>query len=154
MRNYYLFNGLIFTALGLSALCPIAALALSQVTYTASATFTLNPNAGNPNQDFGNVHIQPVSATGWELRVRSTEGGALRHSSHSSTIPYTLFVGDTQVSSLASRNDTIVLAGSALTCPPLIGCTLPVRAAMLTDDIARKPAGSYSDTLVFTLIEQ
>ncbi|WP_156119719.1 hypothetical protein [Leptolyngbya sp. KIOST-1] len=154
MQNYSLFRGLISTALGLSVLCPSAALALSKVTYTASATFTLNPSAGNPNQDFGTVHIQPVSATGWVLRVRSTQGGALRHSSHPSTVSYTLFVNGTQVGSLASGSDTAVLTGSVLSCPPLIGCTLAVRATISTDNIARVPAGSYSDTLVFTLAEQ
>ncbi|MGG6241888.1 hypothetical protein ACQ4N7_24975 [Nodosilinea sp. AN01ver1] len=154
MRNCFLFNGLISTALGLGVLCPAAALALSQVTYTTSATFTLDPS-GNPNQDFGTVHIQPVSANGWELRVRSTEGGALRHGDHLSTVPYILIVGNTQVGSLASRNDITVLDGSILSCPPLLGgCTLPVRAIISTDDIARKPAGSYSDTLTFTVVDK
>ncbi|MBE9111159.1 hypothetical protein IQ273_17275 [Nodosilinea sp. LEGE 07298] len=154
MQNHSLFNGLISTALGLSALCPTAALALGLVDYTASTTLTLSLSTSSVNQDFGTVHIQPVNATGWELRVRSTQGGALRHSSHPSTIPYTLSVDGIQVGSLASGNDTTVLTGSTLSCLPLIGCTLAVRATISTDNVARTPAGSYSDTLVFTLVDQ
>lgn len=154
MRKYSLFNGLISTALGLSVLCPAAALALSRVTYTTSATFILNSSAGNPVQNFGTVLIQPVSATGWELRVRSAEGGALRHNSHPSTIPYTLFVDGIPVGNLAHDQDTKVLDGSILTCLLPDGCTLDVQATIATDDLAKTPAGSYSDRLVFTLIDQ
>ncbi|MBW4483711.1 MAG: hypothetical protein KME14_14310 [Tildeniella torsiva UHER 1998/13D] len=154
MRNYHLLNWLIPAAMGLSGLFPAAALALGIVDYTASASFTLNPSAGNPNQDFGTVHIQSDSATGWVLFVRSTKGGSLSHGTHPSAIPYSLIVDGLQVSSLAGGDDVIALTASTLTCPPPIGCTLPVRATTLPSDIAGKPAGSYSDALVFTLINQ
>ena len=154
MRNYYLLNWLIPAAMGLSMLFPTAALALEIVDYIPGASFTLNPSAGNPNQDFGTVHIQSDSATGWVLRVRSTQGGKLSHSTYPSAVPYTLTVDDFQVGNLAAGNDVTALTASTLTCSPPTGCTLPVRATMLTSDIAGKPSGSYSDTLVFTLINQ
>lgn len=154
MRNNDLLNWLIPATMGLSVLFPAAALALDIVDYTPSTTFTLNPSAGNPNQDFGTVHIQSESSSGWVLLVRSTQGGNLSHGTHPSAIPYTLTIDGIQVSSLAGSNDVTVLTTSTLTCPPPIGCTLPVRATALASNITGKPAGSYTDTLVFTLINQ
>ncbi|WOD41167.1 hypothetical protein [Nodosilinea sp. E11] len=154
MRNHSLFNSLISTALGLSVLCPAAALALSQVTYTASATFILNPS-GNPNQDFGIVTVRPTSLTGWELQVRSNEGGALRHSDHPSTIPYNLIVGNSQVGNLTGQ-DITVLTDLTNFCQTviLIECTIPIQANIAAHDITGKPAGSYSDTLTFTVVDK
>lgn len=154
MRNYDLLKWLTPAALGLSMLCPTAALALGIIDYTPSSSFTLNLSAGNPNQDFGTVHIQSDSATGWVLMVRSTRGGSLDHGTYPSAVPYTLTVDGLQISSLAGGDDVTALTASTLTCPPPIGCTLQVRATALASDIAGKPAGSYSDTLIFTLINQ
>lgn len=155
MRNYYLFKWFAPATLGLSILCPAAALAQSIIVYTSSATFPLNLSAGNPNQDFGTVYIESDSATGWELRVRSSQGGKLSHGTHTSAIPYTLTVDGTPVSNLSGGSDVTALTTSTLTCsPPTGGCTLPVRATMLASDIAGKPSGAYSDTLVFTLINK
>lgn len=154
MRNYTLFKWFAPVTLGLSMLYPAAALALDIVDYTPSTSFTLNLSAGNPNQDFGTVHIQSDSATGWVLLVRSTQGGNLSHGNHPSAVPYTLTIDGIQVSSLAGGDDVTALTTSTLTCPPPTGCTLPVRATVLASDIAGKPAGSYSDTLIFTLINQ
>ena len=152
MQNYDLFKWFAPVTLGLSMLCPAAALALEIIDYTPSTSFTLNRSAGNPNQDFGTVHIQSDSATGWVLLVRSSQGGNLYHGTHPSAVPYTLTVDGLQVSSLASGSDVTALTTSTLTCPPPTGCTLPVRATALASNIAGKPSGSYSDTLVFTLI--
>lgn len=154
MRNYDLFKWFAPATLGIGMLCPVAVLALEMVDYIPSNSFTLNLNAGNFNQDFGTVHIQSDSATGWVLLVRSTQDGALHHGAQPSTIPYTLTVDGIQVSSLVGSEDVTALTASTLTCPPPTGCTLPVRATALANDIAGKPAGSYSDTLVFTLINQ
>ncbi len=154
MRNYDLLKWFAPAALGLSTLCPAAALALDIVDYTPGSSFTLSLSAGNPNQDFGTVHIQSDSATGWVLLVRSTQGGKLSHGTHPSAVPYTLTVDGIQVNNLAGGNDVTVLTKSTLTCPPPTGCTLPVRATALASDIAGKPSGSYSDTLVFTLNNQ
>ncbi len=154
MRNYNLFKWFAPAALGLSMLCPAAALAVGIIDYIPSSTFTLSLSTGNSNQDFGTVHIQSDSATGWVLLVRSTQRGNLSHGTHSSAVPYTLTVDGLQVSSLASGSDVTALTTSTLTCPPPTGCNLPVRATALASDIAEKPSGSYSDTLVFTLINQ
>ncbi|WP_155523969.1 hypothetical protein [Nodosilinea nodulosa] len=154
MRSYYLFKWVAPATLGLSMLCPAAALALEIIDYTPSTTFTLSSSVGNLNQDFGTVHIQSDSATGWVLLVRSTQGGKLYQGTHSSAVPYSLTVDGLQVSSLAGGGDVTALTVSSLTCSPPSGCTLPVRATALTSDVAGKPAGPYSDTLVFTLINQ
>lgn len=154
MRNYDLLKWFAPAALGLSTLCPAAALALDIVDYTPGSSFTLSLSAGNPNQDFGTVHIQSDSATGWVLLVRSTQGGNLSHGTYPSAVPYTLTVDGVQVSNLAGGNDVTALTTSTLTCPPPTGCTLPVRGTALASDIAGKPSGSYSDTLVFTLNNQ
>jgi len=135
-------------------LFPAAALALGIVDYTSGATFTLNLSAGNPNQDFGEVHIQSDNATGWVLLVRSSQGGKLSHGTHPSAVPYTLTVDGIQVNNLAGGSDVTVRNESTLTCPPPTGCTLLVRGTALASDIAGKPSGSYSDTLVFTLVNQ
>lgn len=152
MRNYHLLNWLIPATMGLSMLFPAAAFALGIVDYTPSTTFTLNPSAGNLNQDLGVVQVQSDSPNGWILKVRSTERGTLRHVTHPSAVPYTLIIDGVQVSSLTSGEDVTALTKSALTCDT--GCTLSVQATMLASDIDGKPSGSYSDTLVFTLVNQ
>lgn len=155
MRNDDLFKWLTPVTLGLSMLCPTAALASEPtVVYTPGPSFTFNPSTGNTNIDFGTVDIQSDSATGWVLRVRSTKGGTLDHGTHPFSIPYTLTVNGLQVGNLADGNDVLVFNTSTLTCPSPIGCTWPVRASAVASDIATKPAGSYSDELVFTLVNQ
>jgi hypothetical protein len=155
MQDYNLLKWLTPAAVGLSILCPTAALASeSTVEYTPSSTVVLNPNTGNFNIDFGTVHIQSESATGWVLRVRSTQKGNLSHGTHPFAVPYSLTVNGTQVGSLVNGDYVTALTTSTLTCPPPAGCTLPVRATALASDIAGKPAGSYSDRLIFTLINQ
>lgn len=145
------FQRSLVAVLGLGVLFPVAAVAVEIVDYTASSTFTLDPSVGNPNQDLGMVHIQSDSATGWVLLVRSTQGGKLSHSTHPSAVAYSLTIDGIPVGSLAGGGDVTVRNTSTLTCPPSTGCNLLVRATALASDIAGKPAGSYSDTLVFTL---
>ena len=147
------FQQTLVATLGLGVFFPVAAVAVEIVESTASSTFTLNVDAGNLNQDFGTVHIQSDSA-GWILLVRSTQGSTLSHSNHPSAVPYTLTVDGIQVNSLTGGNDVVALTTSTLSCPPPVGCTLPVRATILASDTDGKPSGSYSDTLVFTLINQ
>jgi len=140
--------------LGVGALYPAVALALGTVDYTPSASFTLNPTSGNPNQDFGVVHVQSDSATGWVLRVRSLRGGVIKHETHPATVPYSLTVNGLQVGRLAGGNAVTVMTTTSLTCAAPTGCTFPVRATMMAGDVQGKPSGSYTDTLTFTLVEQ
>lgn len=137
-------------ALGLSFNVQIAA-ALEVVQYTAADNFTLNVATGNPNQDFGTVHIQSDSPTGWILRVRSTNQGALKHSASNSTIPYILRIDGDMINNLDSGNDVTVRTTSTLTCNAPNGCNLPVRASIVASEVDGKPSGQYSDTLIFTL---
>lgn len=152
MRDCHYLKGLLTTTLGLSILSPLAAAAVSVVNYSATDTFNLNFTTGNANQDFGTVHIQSDSSTGWILQIRSAQGSSLHHDTYPFTIPYTLTVDGIQVSNLAGGNDVTVRTTSTLTCPPPEGCSLPVRANLQANDIAGKPSGNYSDALVFTLI--
>jgi len=139
---------------GMGALLPMAAIAVEWVDYTASSTFTLDAEVGNPNQDFGSVYIESDSATGWILQVRSMQNGTLQHTSHTSAIAYTLMVDGLQVGSLTSGSDVVVKSTNTLTCPPPGGCTYLVQANILAGDIAHQPSGNYTDTLVFTLTNQ
>ncbi|WP_008313430.1 hypothetical protein [Leptolyngbya sp. PCC 6406] len=154
MQDYHFFQWLMSATLGLTILSPIAASALGIVQYTPSNTFTLNVTIGNSQEDFGTVHIQSDSPNGWILQVRSTQGGALRHSIYSYTIPYSLTVDGELISNLSSGNDITVRTTSTLTCDAPVGCTFPVQATLIASEVNGKPAGPYLDTLVFTLINQ
>ncbi|MFH7243459.1 MAG: hypothetical protein ACHWZW_11470 [Spirulina sp.] len=141
--------------LGLGVLSPAVAVALEPtVDFTPASSFTLSLTSGNPNQDFGVVHVQSDSATGWVLRVRSLRGGVIKHETHTATVPYSLAVDGLQVGSLAGGNEVTVMTTTGLTCAAPTGCTFPVRATMMAGDVQGKPSGSYTDTLTFTLVEQ
>lgn len=141
--------------LGLGVLSPAVAVALEPtVDFIPASSFTLNGTSGNPNQDFGVVHVQSDSATGWVLRVRSLRGGVIKHETHPATVPYSLTVNGLQVGRLAGGNAVTVMTTTSLTCAAPTGCTFPVRATMMAGDVQGKPSGSYTDTLTFTLVEQ
>jgi hypothetical protein len=144
----------LLAGLGLAVLLPVAAVAVEVVDYTASNTFTLNVDTGNPNQDFGSVYVESDSATGWILKVKSTQNGTLEHNDSEYSIVYSLVVDGVQVGSLTSGNDVTVKSVSSLTCPPPEGCSYSVQATLLSSDIADNPAGDYTDTLVFNLVNQ
>lgn len=154
MQSYRFLRWFIPVTVGVGLLFPAATAALGLVHYTPSSTFTLNVTAGNSNQDFGTVHVQSESPTGWILKVRSTQGGTLRHDTSAYTIPYVLTIDGDVVSPLAGGNDVTIRTTSTLTCAPPTGCNLPVRATIVASDIQSRPAGPYLDTLVFTLISQ
>lgn len=140
--------------LGLGTLYPAMALALETVQYTPGSAFTINLTSGNPNQDFGVVHLQSDSPRGWVLRVRSLQQGMLKHEADLGGIAYSLTVNGIQVDSLAGGNEVTVTTTTGLTCAPPTGCTFLVQATLLPGDLQGRPSGSYSDTLVFTLVNQ
>jgi len=155
MQFYKIFSRKsLLTILGLSVLFPVAVSAVEMVDYTASSTFILNLTTGNPNQDFGHVYVESDSATGWVLKVRSTQGGNLQHNVQASDIAYTLTVDGIQVGSLSGGNDVTVKTTSTLTCPPPGGCSFSVQANISAAAIDGKASGTYSDTLIFTLTNQ
>jgi len=149
------FSNLLVNALAILSFLPAtAAIASELVKYTAADNFTLSTSMGSSNQNIGTVHIQSDNPNGWILRVRSTQAGNLAHSSHPSTIPYTLTVNGILVSNLTSGTDVEVMTTSTLTCETPTGCTFPVQATIQSHNINAKPAGHYSDTLVFSLVNK
>ena len=152
MNTSYLLKRLTYFLLGISLAYSSAA--LGSVTYNSTSSFSLSYATGNPNQDFGTVQIQSDNPNGWVLKVRSAQAGNLAHASHPSTIPYTLTVNGILVGNLASGTDVEVMTTSTLTCETLTGCTFPVQATISANNVNGKPAGHYSDTLVFSLVNK
>lgn len=152
MKISCLLKHFIYITLGVSL--SHASAALGSVTYNPASTFSLNYVTGNPNQNIGSVNIQSDNPNGWVLKVRSSHAGNLAHTSHPSTIPYTLTVNGSLVGNLASGNDVEVMATSTLTCETPTGCTFPVQATVSANNVNGKPAGHYSDTLVFSLVNK
>ena len=152
MKIPYLLKHCIYITLGISL--SYSSAALGGVTYSPASSFNLSYVTGNPNQDFGTVRIQSDNPNGWVLKVRSTQAGNLAHGSHPSTIPYTLTVNGILVGNLTSGTDIEVMTTSTLTCETPTGCTFPVQATIQAHNINAKPAGHYSDTLVFSLVNK
>ena len=153
MRTGRSIGWMLLVCLGLSGLETRPAAALEVVQYTAGTPFTFNPVEGNPNQDFGTVNVQSESATGWRLQVRSLNHGGLKYATSNDTIPYTLTVDGASVD-LSSGNDVTAKTTATLTCNQPGVCTYPIQGTIGAGAIDGKPAGAYSDTLVFTLINQ
>ncbi|MGK7892003.1 MAG: hypothetical protein AB4042_21960 [Leptolyngbyaceae cyanobacterium] len=129
----------------------VAVTALEQVDYIPSHNFTFNVSSGNPNQDFGTVHIESDSTNGWRLEVRSRHHGTMKRSGSHHSIPYVLEVNGITINDLDSGNNEIVYEASNLTCAPPRGCDWEVRATILPNDLDGNAAGNYSDSLTFTL---
>lgn len=128
--------------------------AQTTVSYSPGDPFTLDPGIGNPNQNFGTVHVESDSSAGWSLQVRSQRHSVMRHSSIGINIRYDLEVNGNTINNLSSGNDVTVLSNSRMTCVPPDGCDYAVRGRILAGEIDGKPAGAYSDTLIFTLINR
>ena len=152
MKISCLLKHFIYITLGVSL--SHASAALGSVTYNPASTFSLNYITGNSNQNIGSVQIQSDNPNGWVLKVRSAQAGNLAHASHPSTIPYTLTVNGILVGNLTSGTDVEVMTTSSLTCETPTGCTFPVQATIQAHNINAKPAGHYSDTLVFSLVNK
>ncbi len=123
------------------------------VSYTPGSPFILNSTTGNPNENFGTVTVQSDSATGWVLKVRSATQSHLKHLGSNYRIQYSLTVDGSSVD-VSSGTDAIAKAVSTPTCLPPTGCSLPMQGTISPLEIDGKPAGRYSDTLIFTLINQ
>lgn len=143
---------LLLVFLGLNLLETRPATALEAIQYTPGSSFVFNPE-GNPNQDFGTVHVQSDSSTGWSLQVRSLNHSALKSATSNSTINYTLTVDGASVD-LAAGNDATAKTTATLTCNQPGVCNYPVLGTINAGAIDGKPAGAYADTLIFTIINQ
>lgn len=119
--------------------------------YSPGDSFTFDPSLGNSSQDFGVVHVESDNNTGWTLRVRSQAHGKMYDSHGEASIRYELEVDGHTINNLSSGNDVTALFTSRLTCPPPGGCDYAVRGRIWVTEIDGKPAGRYSDRLIFTL---
>jgi len=136
------------------SLCLISSAQASEVVgYTPGNPFYFNPTVGNTNENFGNVNVQSDSSTGWILKVRSANQSALKHVGSNYRIQYSLTLDGLGVE-LSSGMDAIAKSVNITTCLPPGGCNFPLQGTISVAEINGKPAGQYSDTLVFTLINQ
>lgn len=122
------------------------------VSYSPGDSFALDPTIGNTNQDFGVVHVESESPSGWTLQIRSHHHSAMNHMSGKATIRYSLEV-DGNIVNLSSGNDVTAFSTSHLTCTSPSGCNYAIRGRISANEIDGKPSGAYSDTLIFTLID-
>lgn len=127
-------------------------LASDVVQYHPGSPFRLDPNPGNNTHDFGTIHIESDNSSGWTLQVQSSNEGTLSHSSAQASIPYILQIDGNTVNNLSSGHSVTVQSASRLTCSPPDGCDYQVEGFISSNDIDGKPSGSYSDTLIFTLV--
>ncbi len=139
---------LILLGLNLLETQPVTATEL--VNYTPGPPFTFNAVGGNSNQDFGTVNIQSDNSSGWVLKVRSLNHSALKHSSSSYTVNYMLTV-DGSSADLSGSNDFTVKTANTPTCNQPSGCNFSVQGTISEGASEGKPAGAYTDTLIFTL---
>ncbi|XGW00302.1 MAG: hypothetical protein ACAF41_15370 [Leptolyngbya sp. BL-A-14] len=139
--------------LGLNLLDTRSATALEEVHYTPGSPFVFDPVAGNPNQNFGTVDVQSDNANGWNLQVRSLNHSALKSATSNDTINYTLTVDGASVD-LAAGNDATAKTTATLTCNQPGVCHYPVLGTIGAGAIDGKPAGAYTDTLIFTITSQ
>ncbi len=153
MRTGTSLRWILLVLLGVNLLDMRSMSALEAVDYAPGSSFAFNPTTGNLNQDFGMVNVQSDSSTGWILQVRSMNNSALKHAQSNATIHYTVTVDGTSVD-LSTGNDTTAKTTTTLTCNLPGVCNYPVQGTISAGEIDGKPAGSYADTLVFTIINQ
>jgi hypothetical protein len=139
--------------LGLSVCKSPSAEASEVVSYTPGNSFNFNPVMGNPNESLGTVNVQSDSSTGWVLKVRSANQGAFKHLGSTYHIQYSLTVDGLSVD-LSSGTDAIAKSVNTTTCADPGGCNFPLQGTVSATEIDGKPAGRYTDTLIFTLINQ
>ncbi len=124
---------------------------IETVAYTAGPSLTIAPNTLQADQDFGSVQVQSNSNNGWTLAVASTNGSILKNGAIAS-IAYTLKVDGTAVDvSTAATNVNTSLNPGSLTAAAGTGNNYLVKGSIAATDSNGKPAGTYSDTLTFTL---
>lgn len=125
--------------------------AIENVTYAAGPSLTIVPNTAQNDQDFGSVQVQSNSNNGWTLAVASTNGSILKNGTIAS-IAYTLKVDGTAVDvSTATTPVNTSLNPTTLTAAAGTGNNYLVKGSIAAAASNGKAAGTYSDTLTFTL---
>jgi hypothetical protein len=126
---------------------------IETVAYTPATVFTITPNATMTDQSFGSVNVQSNSNTGWKLEVASTNGSFLKNGAIA-TIPYSLTVGGVSTNVSTAAAPVVAKNVAILTDAGSGGGNYPVLGTLTATDTNGKPAGTYVDTLTFTLTNQ
>jgi hypothetical protein len=125
--------------------------AIETVDYVAGPSLTIVPNTLQADQNFGSVQVQSNSNNGWTLAVASTNGSVLKNGAIAA-IAYTLKVDGAAVDvSTAATPVNTSLDPASLTAAAGTGNNYLVKGSIAAIDSNGKPAGTYSDTLTFTL---
>lgn len=111
------------------------------------------PNTLQTDEDFGSVNVQSNDNAGWTLEVASTNGSYLENASVTpvAQIPYSLKVGGTAVTVSTALAKATVKDVSVLTDAAAGGGDYAVKGTIAAADSNGRPAGTYQDTLTFTL---
>lgn len=117
---------------------------------------TVAPNADAQASDLFCVYSNTSVGT-YKITSTSTEGSgsdfALKHAGSTATLPYTLTMddgsGQKSLVSGTESTDSFAADGSAFDCGGSTNATL--EATVLGADLASRPSGSYSDTLVLVV---
>ncbi len=117
-----------------------------------SLPISLTPNAALPSTIIGNVTVQSNNANGFTVSAKSTNGGALKRSS-GELIDYTLNYNGIEQGQLTTLDKAVENVSTLIVdCADENGCNREIKIAISQAAISAKPAGNYSDQLVFTLI--
>lgn len=126
--------------------------AIQHTAYTAATTATtIVPNTDQSNLDFGSVNVQSNANNGWTLAVASANGSSLKNGSIG-TIAYALQVDGVPVTGLTTPAASVTAKDvSGLTASATGGANYAVTGAIAATASNGQPAGTYTDTLTFTL---
>ncbi len=124
--------------------------AVEEVRYEPNNSFKIDSTNSSQLKNFGHLTIKSDSQNGWRLKVRSQYGGYIRHADSNFRIRYTLQVNGYSVNP-NFNHDIVILEGNIGECSPPKGCNWLVQANISAGGMSEKPAGNYSDMLVFTL---
>jgi hypothetical protein len=124
--------------------------AIETVNYTAGGSLTIVPNTAQNDTNFGSVNVQSNANGGWILAVASTNGSILKNGAIAD-IAYTLKVDGAGVDVSTPATPITAKDVSVLTAAGTGGVNYPVLGTIAAADSNGKPAGTYSDTLTFTL---
>lgn len=128
----------------------------SAVVFTTNGTAgTINAAAGQTNFLLGTLKIQNNDPDGWTLAVKSASGGLLADSVSGEDLAYTAVTvatvpGQTTNTSVTpTTTDTqIVVAGYHDDVAADVGVTVNITCDITGEEV---PAGTYKDTLTFTI---
>ncbi|MEE3717101.1 hypothetical protein V2H45_10120 [Tumidithrix elongata RA019] len=139
---------------GLFYLQAFPAIADNSISFNSSAIsppIALTPNTALPNTIIGALTVKSDSVNGFTISAESTNGGALKRSS-GEAIAYTLTYNGIDQGQLTAKKVVENVSNLITDCASQNGCNRQIQIAISQTAISAKPAGSYSDLLLFTLV--